>query len=389
MAPALLPLRRQLFDYGVLMNRYLLLCAVALGGCQPQPAAAPASGESCDLFASENAEGKTLATIGDQRLTVEAMEKKINGMTPFVRARYQSKERRQEYVEHLMDKALLAQEAIRLNLHKDEKVLDTLQSALAQELSRRTVEERTNFDAIDEVQAKKYYDDHYDDYHKPGAVRISHIYKKFLGKKEVAKKELQKVQAALKAGLKKDRGLFRKQAAEASDDDSTKAIGGDLRYLTEPQLQERFGDALAKAVWNLPKINTMTDIVEGKEGWHIFRLTGRRHAHSQDFKDVKEQIRHRIYRKQRRDTMKSFLEELRAKTEYKLDDAALESIKIAKPKAGKAPPPAGIRPPGAGHFGHSHGKKGHSGQVNGQNGHSHGKKSVTITPGKGVVKPTK
>jgi peptidyl-prolyl cis-trans isomerase C len=140
------------------------------------------------LFASENAEGKTLATIGDQRLTVEAMEKKINGMTPFVRARYQSKERRQEYVEHLMDKALLAQEAIRLNLHKDEKVLDTLQSALAQELSRRTVEERTNFDAIDEVQAKKYYDDHYDDYHKPGAVRISHIYKKFLGKKRGGEK---------------------------------------------------------------------------------------------------------------------------------------------------------------------------------------------------------
>ena len=73
------------------------------------------------------------------------------------------------------------------------------------------------------------------------------------------------MEAELKAGIKKDRGLFRKKAAEASDDESTKAIGGDLRYLTEPQLQERFGDALAKAIWNLPKINTMTGILEGKE----------------------------------------------------------------------------------------------------------------------------
>ena len=106
-------------------------------------------------------------------------------MTPFVRARYQSKERRKEYIEHLMDKALLAQEAIRLNLHKDEKVIDTLQAPLAQELSRRTVEERTNFDAIDEAQAKKYYDEHYDDYHKPGAVRGQPHLQEMLGQERV------------------------------------------------------------------------------------------------------------------------------------------------------------------------------------------------------------
>ena len=365
------------------MYRSFVLAIALVSACQPQPAATPpAPSGGADLFASQGDEGTTLATIGDQRLTVEAMEKKINAMTPFVRARYQSKERRKEYIEHLMDKALLAQEAIRLNLHKDEKVIDTLQSALAQELSRRTVEERTNFDAIDEAQAKKYYDEHYDDYHKPGAVRVSHIYKKFLGKKEFAKKALEQVETDLKAGIKKDRGLFRKKAAEASDDDSTKAIGGDLRYLTEPQLQERFGDAIAKTIWNLPKINTMTTVLEGKEGWHLFRLTGRRHAHSQEFKDVKEQIRHRIYRKQRRDTMKTYLEELRAKTTYSLDDAALESIKIAKPATPKSVPPA---TPGAGHFGHKHG----GGHGHGH-GHGHGKKkTLTITPGKGVNQPNK
>ena len=51
-------------------------------------------------------EGTTLATIGDQRLTVEAMEKKINASDPVsVRQGYQSKERRKEYIEHLMDKS--------------------------------------------------------------------------------------------------------------------------------------------------------------------------------------------------------------------------------------------------------------------------------------------
>ena len=92
------------------MNRIVTLSLICAAACQTQPAttSAPQSGSS-DLFANQGGEGTTLATIGDQRLTVEAMEKNSNAMTPFVRARYQSTERRKEYVEHLMDKALLAQ----------------------------------------------------------------------------------------------------------------------------------------------------------------------------------------------------------------------------------------------------------------------------------------
>ena len=84
----------------------------------------------------------------------------------------------------------------------------------------------------------------------------------------------------------------------------------------------------------------MTTVLEGKEGWHLFRLTGRRHAHSQEFKDVKEQIRYQDYfRKQRRDTMKTYLEELR-EDDVPADDAASESIKIAKPATPKSVLPA-------------------------------------------------
>ncbi len=370
------------------ISMFLLGCLMA---CQTQTAPKAQNAQCSDIFASGSDEGRPLATIGEQVISVESMEKKINSMTPFVRARYKSKERRKEYVEHLMDKALMAQEALRRKLHQDGKVIDHLQTSLAQELSKIIIAERTNFDAIDEAQAKTYYDEHYDDYHKPGAVRISHIYKTFAGNKAKAKSELESVHVTIKAGIKKDRGLFRKQASLASDDESTKAIGGDLRYLTEKQLQERFGDALAKAVWNLPKINTMTDVVEGKEGWHIFRLTGRRHAHSQDFKDVKEQIRHRIYRKQRRDVMKSFLEELRSSTTFSLDESALEAIKIAAPKPGEAKPPMGVRnphgmAPGARRpniqkrkpFGHGNG-----------HGHSHGRKILTNPPDNAPKKGSK
>ena len=68
-------------DYGVIMNRIVTLSLICAAACQTQPAttSAPQSGSS-DLFANQGGEGTTLATIGDQRLTVEAMEKKINAM---------------------------------------------------------------------------------------------------------------------------------------------------------------------------------------------------------------------------------------------------------------------------------------------------------------------
>ena len=72
-------------EYGVNMNRIVMLSLICAVACQTQPetTATPQTGSS-DLFANQGGEGTTLATIGDQRLTVEAMEKKINAMTPFV-----------------------------------------------------------------------------------------------------------------------------------------------------------------------------------------------------------------------------------------------------------------------------------------------------------------
>jgi hypothetical protein len=335
------------------MNTPLRLIALSTGllavGCAPKPdATSPAaSGGACENpFAGSAADGTELAKVGDSVITVESIERKINKMSPFIRTRYESVARKKEFVTHLMDRQMLAQEAIRRGMHNDPKVVDTLFSVLAQELSRKVIEERVSMDAIDDPAIDTYYKEHDSTYNKPAAVRVSHIYKASNNDKSAAKAAIEKVYSKLTAGLKKDRSLFRTTAAQESDDDASKNIGGDLRYMQEEELRTRFGDALTKAIWNLPKINTMSAVVEGKEGFHIFRLTGRRHAHNQPLERVREHIRQRIYRDQRRDTMKAFMVELNAKFGSTLHEDKLADIKIATPKKGEKHPPVGI---GAGH----------------------------------------
>jgi peptidyl-prolyl cis-trans isomerase C len=337
-----------------------LLCASAslcVLACAPKPTTAPvpaSQGGTCDNpFTTTAAEGTELAKIGDSVITVEAIERKINKMSPFIRTRYESAARKKEFVTHLMDRQMLAQEAISRGMHNDPKVLDTLFSVLAQELSRAIIEERVSMDAIDDKAIDTYYKENDSTYNKPAAVRVSHIYKAFNNDKNAAKTAADKVHASLVSGLKKDRSMFRTTAAQESDDDASKNIGGDLRYMQEEELRTRFGEAITKAIWNLPKINTMSAVVEGKKGFHIFRLTGRRHAHNQPLERVREHIRQRIYRDQRRDTMKAFLVELKGKFGTSLNEEKLADIKIAAPKKGAKHPPVGI---GAGH-GHGHGGK--------------------------------
>jgi hypothetical protein len=60
-----------------MMNRFLQLSLFLVAACQAPSAATPTAGECTDLFASGASEGKPLATIGDQMISVEAMEKKL------------------------------------------------------------------------------------------------------------------------------------------------------------------------------------------------------------------------------------------------------------------------------------------------------------------------
>jgi peptidyl-prolyl cis-trans isomerase D len=133
--------------------------------------------------------------------------------------------------------------------------------------------------SAEEVEAR--YKESIQTYTTPEQVRASHILLKTEGKKEAAvRKTAEAVMAKVKAG-----GDFAALAKQYSEDEQSKAKGGDLDFFGRGAMTKEFEDA----AWALEPGQT-SDIVRSPFGFHIIRLTARRPAATRPLQEVRPQI---------------------------------------------------------------------------------------------------
>src|SRR5207249_10244650 len=73
---------------------------------------------------------QVLAKIDDVVITVGDFQGRINQQSPYVRARYTSLERKKEFLDNLVRFEVLAKEAERRGLGKDEEVVRTMKQVM-------------------------------------------------------------------------------------------------------------------------------------------------------------------------------------------------------------------------------------------------------------------
>src|SRR6185312_12961413 len=105
--------------------------SACLAGCNDEPlkqassdAGAPVAGLSPDQAA------RVVAKVGDRTITLGDFARAVERMDQYDRLRYQSKERRHELLEEMIDVQLLADEAKRRGLDKDHETEDALRMIL-------------------------------------------------------------------------------------------------------------------------------------------------------------------------------------------------------------------------------------------------------------------
>jgi peptidyl-prolyl cis-trans isomerase D len=119
-------------------------------------------------------------------------------------------------------------------------------------------------------------------YQTPEQVRASHILLKTDGKDEAAVK---KVAEGVLAKAKAAGANFGALAKQFSEDDASKANGGDLDYFGKGTMVPEF-DA---AAWALAP-GQMSDLVKTKFGFHIIKIVDKRAAATKPLADVKAQL---------------------------------------------------------------------------------------------------
>jgi peptidyl-prolyl cis-trans isomerase SurA len=101
---------------------------------------------------------------------------------------------------------------------------------------------------------------------------------------------------------------FVELAKKYSDDDLTKAEGGDLGWIGKGVLQ----DALDEAVQGMDP-GDVRGPVRTARGWHVLQLVERKAGDMRPFDEVKDQIRRQLYDQQVEKASQSWIRELRKK----------------------------------------------------------------------------
>ena len=319
--------------------RYLVsfsLCSLLVAGCAVDlgNGSGPTRKGSLNLSPSSQQKAGTsaIAQIGPSTLTLETLQERLSKQSPFVQARYKPVDKRKEFLDNQIRFEVLALQAYEKGIHHDAEVQEAVKKIIVQKLTRDEFDGRVKLSDVKEADMKAYYEKNQEEYNKPEMVRASMIRVAFGKDKASSQQKASKALAeASKKDKLKDRNHFKGLVAEYSDHEDSKKMGGDLRYLSKPELQEQYGAQIAETVWNLPEINGLTSVLEGKDGFYIFKKTGNRRPIVRTFEQVQNQIRNLLYRDKRKADFEAYVDELKNRFGVSANYDLLEQLVITGP----------------------------------------------------------
>lgn len=322
--------------------------ALLFAACQPGPKAGEAT---IDLRHNRQGGGTPVATFHGDSITAEELKERFAEMNPFARARFQSADERKQFVENMARFELLAAEAVKRGLQNDPEVVHQAKTVMVQKLLQQEFDEKPMPVSDEEVAA--FYDKNKGDYVKPEMVRLSHVFvsaPEGSAEREAKRKAAEKVLADAQALQALDFNGFGRLAADHSEDERTKPLRGDMRYLTFEDLGKDYGQPVADAAAGLQQVGQLSGVVETKDGFHVLKLQARQAALNLGVEQVKAQIQRRLIQEKRANAFNTFVDGLRSKANYQLHDAPITAMELdlKAPAVEPKGPPPGYIPPMAG-----------------------------------------
>jgi peptidyl-prolyl cis-trans isomerase C len=320
----------------------LVLASLACGGCEDKakgggaPSAKP-SARSAGL--TPELAKRVLAKVGDHEITLGEFAATLERMDPYERLRYQSADRRKQLLNELIDLELLAEEARRRGLDKQPETQERVRQMLRDELLAQVRSAGLGPSDISEADARRYYDEHRDDFREPERRRVAHI---ALASEKDAKALLEKAQLATPAE-------WGKLVAEKSRDAKTKPsaalppeLAGDLGIVGPPGhprgANPAVPEALRAAVFELEKVGgVLARVVEADGAFHIVRMTGKTDARDRTFADAERSIRVALVQERIRTREAELENELKKKYPVTIDETQLAKIALPAPSAKSTP----------------------------------------------------
>ena len=300
----------------------IAIIALALGALacsKQQDEAAPEAAEPKHALSEEQANA-VLVKVGDRTITVGELADRLASQSPYLQARFESPERRKELLDNLVRYELLVYEAKRRGYEDDPEVVSARRNVMIQELIKQEVDVPLDGREVTDEEVQAAYDANPTEFDRPAQVRASHI---FIKNRAKAAKLLAKAKGS-------DRAAFTKLAREESEDEATKADGGDLRFFTVDA--EKPSEAVRRAAFSLDQVGTVyPELIPDGGGYHIVMLTGKRAELKRTYEQAKRAIRHKLSRERKEAAMNALTERLRREVKVEVDYDALAQVRVDLP----------------------------------------------------------
>ncbi|HEY4223484.1 MAG TPA: peptidyl-prolyl cis-trans isomerase, partial [Myxococcota bacterium] len=246
-----------------------------------------------------------------------------------VRVRYTDPAKKREFLDAQVRFETLAAEAFTRGFDKDPEVVEATKKIIVQKLTREEFDNRVKMQDVSDDDLKKYFDTHTADYQKPAMVRTSDLAIAFGSDKAAAKKKAEDAQKkAASEKVMKDPNAFKDLVTQLSTDEGTKRAGGDLRYLSDKEVEDKLGPAAKTWLFGGDTIGEVSPVIEGKDAFHVLKRTGKRKEIERTFEQVKNQIKNVVFREKRTDAFNKYVDDLEKKHDVTVYGDKLDEVKV-------------------------------------------------------------
>lgn len=266
----------------------------------------------------EEQKGPYLAKVGNATITQADLEREIKTLPEFAQKLFEGSGGKEKFLNELIKKELLYQEALKKGLDKDpeyqRKVEEFKKLTLIGQLLEKEVESKTK---VTDQDIKNYYEKHKSELAPVTQIRVSHILVK-------SEEEAKNISESLRKG-----GDFAKVAREKSVDAATAKNGGDLGYMSKGQMLPEIEVAASRL-----KPGEVSEPIKTKSGYEIIKVTDVKFGKPMEFERVKNVLFQRLSAEKQKEVFDAYMENLKKSYKVEINKEAVSKLPAGEEKKG-------------------------------------------------------
>ncbi len=240
---------------------------------------------------------EVLAVVGGREITQQDYELLLRNLDQQTAMQFYSAEGKKRLVGELVNQELIYLDAVKNGVDKDEEFVNELDKIKSNFLKQYAVGKLVRNAEVSESEVKSYFVANREQFKTSESVKASHI---LVGSEDKALEVLDEI----------NDGMVFEEAAKEYSTCPSRAKGGDLGYFTRGQMVPEF----EAAAFELP-IGEISTPVKTQFGYHIIKVIDKKDEVSQNFDDVKDQLKQQMTAKKQEEIYLKKVNELMSQYE--------------------------------------------------------------------------